>query len=144
MSGVAGTSGRLHSEFVLFLFLQDHRETDHFFETSGVQYPQVTSGHFHIRHSTFFSHLKGKTDLVLSKDTDLRITLNIDDVSIPSRSHTHPSHSQTSRLLTSSLSFNLFFLLGFHGSMEKKEKKNWKVKIKNGKLTASFQIQEFS
>ncbi len=28
---VASTSGRLHSEFVRLLFLQDHRETDRFF-----------------------------------------------------------------------------------------------------------------
>ena len=28
---IAGTSGRLHSEFIRLLFLQDHRETDRFF-----------------------------------------------------------------------------------------------------------------
>jgi hypothetical protein len=31
------TSGRLHSEFIRLLFLQTHRETDLFFEVSGVQ-----------------------------------------------------------------------------------------------------------
>jgi hypothetical protein len=35
--------------------------------------------------------------------TTLRITMNIDDTPITSLSHTHPSHSETSRLLTSSL-----------------------------------------
>jgi hypothetical protein len=35
MSSKVSTSGKLHSEFGCFLFLQDHRETDHFFETSG-------------------------------------------------------------------------------------------------------------
>jgi hypothetical protein len=34
----------------------------------------------------------------------LRMNLNIDGAPLASRSHTHPSHSQTSRLLTSSLS----------------------------------------
>ncbi len=34
---MASTSDRLHSEFVRLLFLQDHRETDRFFTTSGVQ-----------------------------------------------------------------------------------------------------------
>ena len=34
-------------------------------------------------------------------------TLKIDGVTIDSRSHTHPSHSQTSRLLTSSLSLGI-------------------------------------
>ena len=36
MTVIASTSGRLHSEFVLLLFLQDHRETDRFFASSGV------------------------------------------------------------------------------------------------------------
>ncbi len=36
-----------------------------------------------------------------------RIILNIDDTPVVSRSHTHPSHSQTSRLLTSSLSLGV-------------------------------------
>ena len=39
MSPMASVSGRLHSEFVHLLFLQGHRETDHFFEGSGVQLP---------------------------------------------------------------------------------------------------------
>jgi hypothetical protein len=38
MSTIASTSGCLHSEFVFLLFLQD-RETDRFFEDSGVQLP---------------------------------------------------------------------------------------------------------
>ena len=37
MPAIASTSGRLHSEFIRLLFLQSHRETDRFFETSGVQ-----------------------------------------------------------------------------------------------------------
>jgi hypothetical protein len=37
LSGIASTSGRLYSEFVRLLFLQDHRGTDRFFTASGVQ-----------------------------------------------------------------------------------------------------------
>jgi hypothetical protein len=37
MSAIAGTNGRLHSDFIRLLFLQDHRETDRFFSVSGVQ-----------------------------------------------------------------------------------------------------------
>ena len=37
MPTITSTSGRLHSEFVYLLFLQDHRETDLFFAASGVQ-----------------------------------------------------------------------------------------------------------
>jgi hypothetical protein len=41
MPAIAITSGRLHSESVRLLFLQDHRETDRFFATSGVQLAQL-------------------------------------------------------------------------------------------------------
>jgi hypothetical protein len=34
MPSIASTSGRLHSEFIRILFLQDHRETDRFFSSS--------------------------------------------------------------------------------------------------------------
>ncbi len=42
--------------------------------------------------------------IILVKDATLRIMFNLDGPTITSKSHTHPSHSQTSRLLTSSLS----------------------------------------
>ena len=45
--------------------------------------------------------------LHLTKTSVLRITLNLDREPITSKSHTHPSHSQTSRLLTSSLSLGI-------------------------------------
>jgi hypothetical protein len=44
---------------------------------------------------------------ILAKTAALRINLNIDDTPIASQSHTHPSHSQTSRLLTSSPSLGV-------------------------------------
>jgi hypothetical protein len=101
---ITSTSGRLHSEFVRLLFLQAHRETDRFFAASGVQLAQTDRGQFHFRHAAFSQHLKSKVGLVLAKTTVLRINLNLDGAPIASKSHTHPSHSQTSRLLTSSLS----------------------------------------
>ncbi len=54
---------------------------------------------FHYRHTTFSSQLKSKIGNILGKSEALRITLNIDDTPLTSRSHNHPSHSQTSRLL---------------------------------------------
>jgi hypothetical protein len=50
-----------------------------------------------------------KVGLALPKTATfvLRITLNLDGTRITSTSHTHPSHSQTSRLLTSSLSLGV-------------------------------------
>ena len=66
-------------KFIRLLFWRDHRETDRLFATSGVHPAQ----------------------------SNLRVNLNIDDAPITSRSHTHPSHSQASRLLTSSLSLGV-------------------------------------
>ena len=107
MPDIASTSGWLHSEFVRLVFLQAHRETDHFFEPSGVQIVKSDRDQFHFRREAFSSHLKNRVALVLARVEALRITLNLDVAPITSKSHTHPSHSQTSRLLTSSLSLGV-------------------------------------
>ena len=107
MPDISSTSGRLHSEFVRLLFLQAHRETDRFFAASGVQSAQFDRGQFHFRRAAFSHHLKSNVSLALAKAAVLRINLNIDGAPIASKSHTHPSHSQTSRLLTSSLSLGV-------------------------------------
>ncbi len=104
MPTITSTSWRLNSEFIRILFLQSHRETDRFFSTSGVLSAQSDRGFFHYRHTSFSSILKSRVGNILVKTTSLRINLNIDGSSITSKSHTHPSHSETSRLLTSSLS----------------------------------------
>ncbi len=81
-----------------------------FFSVSGVQSVESTSGgFFHFRRAAFSSGIKIKVGLTLVKVVDLRIVLNLDGDPIESKSHTHPSHSKTSRLLTLSLSF---FILG--------------------------------
>jgi hypothetical protein len=98
-------SDRLHSEFVRMLFLQTHRETDRFFSTSEVQVAQThPGGQFTFRRAAFLTQLQRKVGLTHVKTVVLRINLNLDGAPIASKSHTHPSHSQTSRLLTSSLS----------------------------------------
>ena len=107
MPTIASTSGRLHSEFVRLLFLQAHRETDRFFAASGVQLAQSTSGQFHVKRAAFSSQLSAKVGNILAKATALRINLNVDGAPVVSRSHTHPSHSQTARLLTSSMSLGI-------------------------------------
>jgi len=104
LTAIASTSGRLYSEFIRLLFLQTHRETDRFFADSGVQLAQSTRGLFHFRRAAFSVMLKARVGKILAKAAALRITLNLDGVSITSKSHTHPSYSQSSRLLTSSLS----------------------------------------
>jgi hypothetical protein len=52
------------------------------------------------------SQIKFKVGNILAKAAALRIVLNI-GAPIASKPHTHPSHSQTSRLLTSSLSLGV-------------------------------------
>jgi hypothetical protein len=98
MPDVVSTSGRLHGEFVRLLFLQTHRETDRFFAVLGVQLPQTDRGLFHFGHTVFSSQLKCMVGLTLVKAAALCIMLNIDGTPITSKSHNHPSHSQTSRL----------------------------------------------
>ena len=108
MPVIDSTSGRLHSEFIRLIFLQDHRETDRFFAASGVQTAQSTSGGlFHYRRAAFSAQLCSKVGSTLVKVAALRVNLNVDGAPITSRTHTHPSHSQTSRLLTSSLSLGV-------------------------------------
>ena len=89
------------------VFLQDHRETDRFFAVSGVQLAQTDRVQFHFLRAAFSAQVKSKVGLTLTKAAVLRITLNLDGAPITSKSHTHPSHSQTSRLLTSSLSLGV-------------------------------------
>ncbi len=88
---IDSTSGRLHSEFIRILFLQTHRETDHFFVDSGVLLAQSDRGFFHYLHTTFPSILKSRVGNILVKSTTSRINLNIDGEPIVSKSHTHPS-----------------------------------------------------
>jgi hypothetical protein len=52
------------------------------------------------RRAAFYSQLKSTVGNIFVKATALRINLDIDDSPIPSREHTHPSHSQTSLLST--------------------------------------------
>ena len=61
----------------------------------------------HFRHVVFSSQLKSKVGNILVNTETLRNTLNINGTPIPSRSHTHPSHTQNSRLLSSSLSLDV-------------------------------------
>ena len=78
-----------------------------FFAASGVQLVQTQRGMFHFRRTAFSVQLKEKVGSTLVKVAVFRINLNIDGETITSRTHTHPSHSQTSRLLTSSLSLGV-------------------------------------
>jgi hypothetical protein len=107
MTDVHSTSGRLHCEFIRILFLQSFRETDRLFVSLGVLSVESDRGFLHYLLTDFSSTLKSRVGNILVKDSDLRTNLNLDGLSIGSKSHTHPSHSQSSRLLTSSLSLGV-------------------------------------
>jgi hypothetical protein len=62
----------------------------------------------HYRRAAFSSHLKLKSKVGhIPKAATLCINLNIDGAPIAFRADTHPSHSQTSGLFTSSLSLGV-------------------------------------
>ncbi len=63
-----------------------------------VHLTQSDRGQFYFRHVVFSSQLKSKVGNILAKADALWITLNIDGVPIDSKSHAHPSQSQTSHI----------------------------------------------
>jgi hypothetical protein len=67
----------------------------------GVSLVHSTSGLFHFRHAPFSTQIKVRVDNILTKALALRIAYNLDGSLITSKSHTHLSRLQTSRLLTS-------------------------------------------
>ena len=80
--------------------------------TAFLRLQEFNLSHPTVDYSTFVApcalhSLKGKVGSTLTKAATLRVNLNIDGMPIASRTHTHPSHSQTSRLLTSSLSLGV-------------------------------------
>ena len=77
---------------IRLLFLQDHRETDRFFATSGVQPAQHTSGGiFTFKRAAFLTQLKAKVGSSLAKAATMRVNLN--SAPITSRSLlTHLTH----------------------------------------------------
>ena len=79
---ITNTSGRLHSEFVRILFLQPHRETNHFFATSGVQLARHDRGDFHYLRSVFSRQLTAKTGSILAKSSSLRFILNMEGINM--------------------------------------------------------------
>jgi hypothetical protein len=72
-----------------------------FFAVSGVEHAQHKHDQFRFRRASFYSQLKYKVGNILAKATALRINLNIDGAPI--------SRSQTSRLLSTSLSLSIPF-----------------------------------
>ena len=56
------------------------------------QLAQSTSGLYHYKRAAFSSQLRAKVGNILTKVAALRITLNVDDAPVTSRSLTHLTH----------------------------------------------------
>ena len=102
MPAVASTSGRLHSEFVR---LYSYRLIGKL--TAFLKLQEFSLRNMTVASSTTAARRSPLSGSILAKAASLRITLNIDGAPIVSQIHTHPSHSQTFRLLTSSLSLGV-------------------------------------
>ena len=89
-------SYRLIGKLTAFLQLQEFSLRNQIWEDSSTFATRL-----------FLPCLKSRVGLILAKAAALRINLNLDGAPITSQSHTHPSHSQISRLLTSSLSLGV-------------------------------------
>ena len=94
-----------------FYFYRLIGETTAFFVTSGVEHVQHNQDLFRFLRSVFYSHLQYEGANILVKATTLRINFNVDGAPMASHTHTHPSHSQTSRLFSTSLSLGIPFPL---------------------------------
>jgi hypothetical protein len=77
------------------------------FQELSLRNQPVVSSTTAAQHSPHISEANLKIGNIFAKVEVLRIILNIDGAPVSSRSHTHTSHSQTSILLTSSLSLGV-------------------------------------
>jgi hypothetical protein len=76
---------------------------------------QSTSGLYHCKRAAFSSQLRSKVGNILAKAPALRITLNVDDTPVVSRSHTHPE----SPITLGNYSFiNLVYVFRYYGSSD--------------------------
>ena len=86
MPAIAGTSGRLHSDF--FLEFYSYRLIGKLtaFAASGVQSAQSNMGAFyHFHRAAFSSMLKSRVSSIFAKAAVLRINLNLDGEPIASK-----------------------------------------------------------
>ena len=105
MSAVASTSGRLHCEFVCILFLQTEKETAFLqFQELSMRNTTRTSSAFAALLFTPSSNLRSATSSQRPQPCVSTLTSMT-----PLFLHAHPSHSQTSRLLSTSLSLGTPF-----------------------------------
>jgi hypothetical protein len=64
---IVSTSTRMHCEFLCFLFLQAHRETESHFTASGMSLQRNQSDSFRFKGDAFYLSLKSKVGLATAK-----------------------------------------------------------------------------
>ena len=67
------TTGRMYDEFIRLLFLHAHREAS----ALANELPEE-SDQFRFLHSSCFAHLKGVVGLIMTKTSDIRISIPLD------------------------------------------------------------------
>ena len=77
MPAVASTSGHVHCELLRLLFLQAHRETEEYFERSGLP-AQSSSDFFKFKRAAFHGAIKSKAGLAFAKAAAMRVIMHID------------------------------------------------------------------
>ncbi len=92
---------------LVFIFRCSSSWSNVFHHTDPHSYVFSLDLDFSIHNKQPWTLISIKIHLTLTKDEASRVHLNLDGAPITSKSHTHPSHSQTSRLLTSSLSLGV-------------------------------------
>ena len=106
MPAVTSTSGHVHCELLRILFLQAHRETEEYFERSGLP-AQSSSDFFKFKRAAFHGAIKSKAGLAFAKAAAMRVIMHIDKspaivMGRPARS----SQQHVPRLLSSALHHN--------------------------------------
>ena len=74
------TSDRLYDDFILLFFLYDHRETSDLTN----ELPEESDQFRFLRNTVCLDHLKVSVGLILTKSSDMRISIPLDLSSRPS------------------------------------------------------------
>jgi hypothetical protein len=68
----------MHGEFLRFLFLLAHQETETHFTATGEPSQRKQADSFRFKRSAFFRPLKSKVGLASAKAAELQINLNVE------------------------------------------------------------------
>ena len=113
MPAVTSTSGNVHRELLRILFLQAHRETEEYFERSGLP-SQSDTDFFKFKRAAVHGAIKSKAGLAFAKAASMRVIMHIDKspTIVMGDLRVRRSQQHVARLLSSALHHN--YHLPFH------------------------------